>query len=56
MIALSPQAYAALRESGQASADRCTLEAAGLYVTPLPPSPMRLVDDDNAFYYHEPPQ
>ena len=46
MIALSPEVYRALRESGQAAADRCTLEAAGLYVTPLPPSLMHMVDDD----------
>ena len=54
MIALSPEAYRALMESGQAAADRCTLEAAGLFVTPLPPSLMRLVDEDNVFYAREP--
>jgi len=46
MITLSAEAYRALRESGQAAADRCTLEAAGLAVPkPLPPSLMRMVDD-----------
>jgi hypothetical protein len=55
MIALSPEAYRALMESGQAAADRDALAEAGLDVgPPLPQSLLRLVDDDNVLYAPDP--
>ena len=55
MIALSPEAYRALMQSGQAAADRNALAEAGLAArAPLPPSLMRMVDEDCVFYAHEP--
>ena len=55
MIALSPETYRAVMESGQAAIDRDALAEAGLAVEPpLPPSLRRIVDDDNVFYAHEP--